>query len=189
MIEKKVVTVTNLIIFINIVVFIVMMFSGNPYLFIAKYGLNSHITPPYITFVTHAFIHADIFHIGFNMFFLFMFGPVLENYFGKFQYALLYICLAVLGGALTSFFTTSLTIGASGILYSFMTIVLALSKSNIPDFYIANENGLIKLFLFNLLLSLVIPGVSIIGHLSGVVAGIIVSLVVITAKERQRGKF
>jgi membrane associated rhomboid family serine protease len=51
--------------------------------------------------VSSAFLHADWGHLFFNMFTLFMFAPVVVNYFGSFSFLLIYIGSLVFGSLLT----------------------------------------------------------------------------------------
>jgi membrane associated rhomboid family serine protease len=69
--------------------------------------------------VTYAFLHANLSHIFFNMFALFMFGGALEQFWGSRRFVVFYFA-SVLAAALVQLVTTSLsgiqesTIGASG---------------------------------------------------------------------------
>ena len=76
--------------------------------------------------VSSAFLHADWGHLFFNMFTLFMFAPVVVNYFGSFSFLLIYMGSLVFGSLLTLLMHKNeygyRAIGASGavtgILYS-----------------------------------------------------------------------
>ena len=80
--------------------------------------------------VSSAFLHADWGHLFFNMFTLFMFAPVVVNYFGSFSFLLIYIGSLVFGSLLTLLMHKDeygyRAIGASGavtgILYSAILI-------------------------------------------------------------------
>ena len=75
------------------------------------------LTKPW-TIVTYMFVHADVWHIFFNMLGLFFFGPRLEVHLGGRQFILLYFFSGV-AGALVSFLVTPYAsiIGASGAVY------------------------------------------------------------------------
>ena len=69
------------------------------------------------TLVTYMFLHADTFHLLFNMLGLFFFGPRLEAEMGGRDFLLLYF-IAGMGGALLSYITPHTPIiGASGGVY------------------------------------------------------------------------
>lgn len=76
-----------------------------------KLGLfyvGSPLFRPY-QFVTHLFMHADFFHLLFNMFALYMFGKVLEMVWGS-QRFLIYFFVTGLGAAALHSFVTYLEI-------------------------------------------------------------------------------
>jgi membrane associated rhomboid family serine protease len=83
-----------------------------------------------IRMVTSGFLHADMGHLFFNMFTLFMFAPVVINYFGSASFFLIYMASLVFGSLLTLLMHKNdysyRAIGASGavtgILYSAILI-------------------------------------------------------------------
>jgi membrane associated rhomboid family serine protease len=76
--------------------------------------------------ISSGFLHADLGHLFFNMFTLFMFAPVVIGYLGDFSFVLVYAASLVFGSLLTFYFHKNdysyRAIGASGavtgILYS-----------------------------------------------------------------------
>ena len=84
--------------------------------------------------VSHMFMHADLTHIFFNMFGLFMFGPVLENYMGPKKFLIFYFAtgfgavilymamqwleMAHLGGS--PYLANIPVLGASGAIYGIL---------------------------------------------------------------------
>ncbi len=55
----------------------------------------------YYRLISHSFLHADIWHLLFNMYSFHSFAPLLENYFGPTRFLLLYF-----GAVLVSVYTT-----------------------------------------------------------------------------------
>lgn len=53
---------------------------------------------PALTILTAMFLHASILHIGFNMLFLFVFGPVIEYACGHLRFAAFYLACGIVGG-------------------------------------------------------------------------------------------
>jgi membrane associated rhomboid family serine protease len=76
--------------------------------------------------ISSGFLHADLGHLFFNMFTLYMFAPVVTNYLGDFSFLQVYAASLVFGSLLTLYFHKSdysyRAIGASGavtgVLYS-----------------------------------------------------------------------
>lgn len=72
-----------------------------------KYDFNPYYivnNKEQIRFISHAFLHADGWHLGINMFVLFMFGGATESYFAAYagSKGTLYFLLLYLGGILFS---------------------------------------------------------------------------------------
>ena len=89
--------VKNLII-INAIVFVVTMFAQN-----FMYGTFSlfYFTSPFFKpfqLITYMFMHGGFWHIFFNMFSLYMFGSVLENYWGGKKFFLYYMVCGIGAG-------------------------------------------------------------------------------------------
>jgi len=81
--------VKNLLI-INIAVFILSRFLLNDlYYYLSIYFIKSEYFRPY-QIITHMFLHADMWHLFFNMFALYMFGMVLEYHAGSKRFFMLY---------------------------------------------------------------------------------------------------
>jgi membrane associated rhomboid family serine protease len=67
--------------------------------------------------LTYMFVHADFWHLFFNMLSLFFFGPRVEERLGKGHFLALYL-VSGLSGALLSFLTpAALIVGASGAVF------------------------------------------------------------------------
>ncbi len=52
------------------------------------------------TVLTHAFFHADWFHLLFNLYFLYVFGKNVEHVFGRKRFLILYFGAGLFGGLL-----------------------------------------------------------------------------------------
>ena len=56
------------------------------------------LVPDYATFITYAFLHSDIFHLGGNMLFLWVFGDNVEDAYGHVGYLVFYLFCGVAAG-------------------------------------------------------------------------------------------
>lgn len=89
--------------------------------------------------VTYLFLHGGFFHILFNMFALWMFGPDLEQMWGESEFLKFYLICGIGAGvfdvALNTLFGSpnSLTIGASGAIYGLL-LAFGLLFPNRPIF-------------------------------------------------------
>ena len=89
--------------------------------------------------VTYLFLHGGFFHIFFNMFALWMFGPDLEQLWGDSEFLKFYLLCGIGAGVFDVVLTTlfgspfSLTIGASGAIYGLL-LAFGLIFPNRPIF-------------------------------------------------------
>jgi membrane associated rhomboid family serine protease len=115
---------------------------------------------------TAAFLHYGVLHLGLNMLALLAFGSELERLLGRGRYLTVYLVSIVqVAGASTAIYGL---MGAFG-------VVLVHQKQDL--------RGLLTLLGINLVISF-LPGVSLIGHLGGLVAGAAAAAVLVTARRR-----
>ena len=108
--------VTIAMIVINVLVF--FMFTREqiePYMLAMGDGLHP------VQWLTTNFLHADIFHLGFNMLFLWVFGPVVEGRLGNYKMLAFYLGIAIFFGLTVQIMTLGqepgLRLGASGVIF------------------------------------------------------------------------
>jgi len=95
-----------------------------------EFHIGSIRTGDHIRIISSGFLHADMGHLFFNMFTLYMFAPVVINYFGSASFFLIYMASLVFGSLLTLLMHKNdynyRAIGASGavmgVLYSAILI-------------------------------------------------------------------
>ena len=117
---------------------------------------------------TAAFLHYGLLHLGMNMLVLWFIGPPLEDYFGHWRYLLVYAVSGLAGSAGALIWSPdALTVGASGAIWGIMGAALVLEARRI---YVFGGQAM-GLVVFNLLITFLIPGVSIGGHVGGLVGG------------------
>ena len=118
---------------------------------------------------TGAFIHAGPIHILFNMLLLWQTGSLLEPALGRVRFALLYL-VSLLGGAFGALLLTpdTLTVGASGAVFGLMGALFVAERKGVFGGYRSSVGFLIVI---NLALSVAIPGISLGGHVGGLIAG------------------
>jgi membrane associated rhomboid family serine protease len=118
--------------------------------------------------ITSAFLHGNLLHIGMNMLVLWIIGPPLEDYLGHGRYALVYLVSGLAGAAGALLWSpNAVTVGASGAIWGIMGAALLLEARRI---YVFGGQAM-GLVLFNLVFTFLIPGISIGGHIGGLVGG------------------
>ncbi|MBM3664576.1 MAG: rhomboid family intramembrane serine protease [Actinobacteria bacterium] len=124
--------------------------------------------------ITSAFVHAGLIHLLFNMIVLWWLGGALERYAGSLRFGAIYLASIIWGavGALL-FAPDALTVGASGGVYGLMAALLVLERQQ----GIALLGSSVGIFLLlNLAITFIIPGISIGGHLGGLMGGFLAAL-------------
>ena len=137
----------------------------------------------YYRVVSSAFLHDGLFHIGFNMYALWILGPLLERALGRVRFVVLYV-VALLGGAFGVLLVDPLqfTVGASGAVFGLMGATLVLQRA--AGFSIW-QTPLAPVLGINLLLTFGIPQISIGGHVGGLVAGAAVGALMVFLTRRR----
>ena len=118
--------VTAVLLAINVIAFILQQLPG---LDITYWGANIGpltLSGEYWRLFTAGFLHANIFHIGVNMWCLWSLGRLSERLFGKWQTFLIYMLTGV-GGALLSIASdpNHAELGASGAVFGIVGAVMA----------------------------------------------------------------
>jgi membrane associated rhomboid family serine protease len=82
---------------------------------------------------TVTLVHANLLHLGFNMYALYLAGPIVEQIYGPIRMLLVYLA-AALGGSVASFALNNgpLAVGASGAIFGLFGILFAASRMHLP---------------------------------------------------------
>jgi membrane associated rhomboid family serine protease len=137
--------------------------------------------------LTGGFLHAGLFHIGFNMFALFILGRLLEPSIGTPRFLALYFASLFAGsfGALLLSDPADLTVGASGAIFGLFGAAFVIARGRRLD-TVASELGFI--LLINLALTFGISGISIGGHLGGLAGGLVCGLLIVAGERGMLGR-
>lgn len=135
--------------------------------------------------VTSGFLHASLFHIGFNMLLLFFLGRLLEPALGTPRFVLLYFA-SLLAGSMGALLLdpNALTLGASGAVFGLAGATFVVARGRGMD-AIAGEIGF--LIVINLVFSFAAPRISVGGHLGGLIGGVICALVIVAGERGMLG--
>jgi len=195
---SKVAVVTYLIIVANILIFLTSLSDPDSYnQLIITYGLVPVQVmggKNLLSLITSMFLHADILHLGLNMFFLLVSGDAVERELGSSRFLALYLAFGVIAGLFHSYLnsaSTIPTIGASGAIFG----VLAAFAILFPFRWLIQLFGFIPiplpaiLFVFITILtetayvaSGVIESVAHTAHVGGFLAGVFLTLLFIPKK-------
>jgi membrane associated rhomboid family serine protease len=129
----------------------------------------------YWRLVSAGFLHAGFFHLLFNMFSLWILGTLLEPAIGQLRFALIFF-VSLLAGSFGALLVdpNTFTVGASGGIFGLMgAAVVVLRNRGINPL----ESGLGLWIGLNLLITFTVSGISIGGHIGGLVGGTLAALV------------
>jgi membrane associated rhomboid family serine protease len=137
--------------------------------------------------VTSGFIHFGVFHILMNMLLLFQLGGLLERALGGVRFGMLYAaCLLAGSVGVLVLDSAGVTGGASGAVFGLMAAAaVGLQRRGINVF----STGIGTTLLINLVLTFSIRGISIGGHLGGVVGGAICGWFMLAPVWKQQPKW
>ena len=175
-------TITYALIAINIAIFLCTFLfdQAGEYTFLLANNKVFVRSGEFYRLITCMFLHSDVIHLGFNMYALYVLGPQVERYYGKYRFLLIYFVSGMLGSLFSCVFMseTSLSIGASGALFGLLG-----SIAYFTYYYRATLQGLLRsqivpVILINLCLGLFIPNIDIFAHLGGLIGGILISMAI-----------
>jgi membrane associated rhomboid family serine protease len=167
--------VTKVLIGINVVVYLVTLAQGGT---IGRVGGDLYarwaLFGPLVAegewwrLITATFLHASLIHLAFNMLFLWWIGAPVEEAIGRARFLLLYLVSGLAGSAGALLFSpNAITVGASGCLFGILGAALVFERQR--NYVLGG--GALTIILLNLAITFVIPGISIGGHLGGLVGG------------------
>ena len=172
--------VTQALLAINVAVFLISVGLGDGFArgAVARDGLlvDGALFGPFVDvegewyrIFTSGFLHYGLFHIGFNMYALWIFGPTFERSLGRVRFLLAYMA-ALLGGAFGALLVSplSLTAGASGAIFGLLGVAAVSQRSLGLSIW---DTGLGTVLLLNFALTFGIGNISVGGHVGGFVVG------------------
>ena len=182
--EKSKVTFTFLAIMVLYFIFMTLNGGTTDVETLIKYGA---MFPPFVSeyneyyrFITSIFIHIGIMHIFFNGYALYIFGPEIEKLMGPKKYFLFFILTGIGGNVATYLFNfVSVSAGASGSLFGLFGAFLYLVVRHPQMVTPAGKKNILQLLGINLLLTFLVPSISITAHLGGLIIGFLLSFVFI----------
>lgn len=172
--------ITYLLLVLNILVFLYEMLNGDITYDFANNYERVFTYHEYYRLFTSLFLHADILHIACNMYSLYILGPIVERYYGKTKFLIIYILSGLIGNLFSCLFMTNITysLGASGALFGLLGSIMYFTY-----YYRATLQGLLRSplipsVLANLAIGFMIPGIDVSAHIGGLVGGFLVTMAI-----------
>ncbi len=177
--------VTYLIIAANLLMYLITSYysgaflNANIYVLIA---LGAKVNPliaagQYYRLVSYMFLHGGLLHLALNMYALYNIGPMMERLYGKIRFTALYFVSGILSGVLGLMFSKGISVGASGAIFGLMGAMLAYGVKYRAiigrEFY----RNIVSVIMVNLIIGLSLPNIDNIGHIGGLLGGILMSFI------------
>jgi membrane associated rhomboid family serine protease len=182
---------TYALIAINVVVFVVELAGGGGgFSASGKLIRDAALNGPAVSggdwwrIITAGFLHANLVHIAFNMFALYVLGTLLEPGIGTPRFLGVYF-VSLLAGSFGALLLSpnELTVGASGAIFGLLSAA----------FVIARHRGIEQLasqlaffVVINLVFTFSVAHISVGGHLGGLVGGALCALLIVYSERRTR---
>ncbi|MEU1395945.1 rhomboid family intramembrane serine protease [Micromonospora zamorensis] len=151
--------------------------------YLSDYTLGGIAEGQWYRLVTAMFLHYGVLHLLLNMWALWVLGRSLEANLGRVRFAALYL-IAGLGGNVAAYLFSSpraATVGASTAVFGLFAALIIIERKLGRDI-----SRIIPILVINLVFTLAVPGISIPGHLGGLVVGALMALVLAYAPRGRR---
>ena len=187
--------VTSFFLFVTSLVFILMFLtSGFNYTSAATLYQFGAVYPPAIKTMPEqiwrlfsaTFVHIGLAHFFINMLSLYFLGRQMEQIFGSKQFFFIYLLSGMMGNLFVLVFSpNAITAGASTALYGMFASIVILRYATRNPYLQQLGQSYLSLLVINLVGSILIPGISLAGHVGGAVGGALLAIVFPVQGERK----
>ncbi|MBR4830354.1 MAG: rhomboid family intramembrane serine protease [Bacilli bacterium] len=179
---------TFILIGINVIAFILMcIFSRQLILYISPtervlklfgaYKYDWVKSGDFFRLISSAFVHINMIHLLCNMYSLFVVGPTVDYFYGKFKFVLIYLYSAIVASLFVMIFEGANVIaaGASGAIFGLLGALLYFGYAYRG--YIGNKmiGSVISVIIINLFIGFTYTRISNIAHIGGLIGGLAIS--------------
>lgn len=172
---------TQVLIGINVVAYVLTLLSSDR--LIVDYGMFGAAVAAgeWWRLATAPFLHAGLWHVGLNMFALWILGSIVEPLLGRWRFVAVYLVSALAGAVASYAFGNPgvISVGASGAVFGLLgATIVALRTLN------RDVSGVLVLLVINLVLGFVFPGIDWRAHLGGLLAGMLLTAAMVSVPRR-----
>ncbi|PPK47895.1 rhomboid family intramembrane serine protease [Clostridium algidicarnis] len=123
------------------------------------------------------FLHGGLLHLGLNMYALRTTGEIVESFYGRKKFLIIYFLSGITSSLASYIFSQSTSVGASGAIFGLLGACLIFAykmKEKIGKEFLRN---ILSVIVVNILIGATIPNIDNFGHLGGLVGGLIISFI------------
>ncbi|MFM7022668.1 MAG: rhomboid family intramembrane serine protease [Flavobacteriales bacterium] len=190
--------ITSIIIALNLLIFLIMCFSGIDLMSpngieLFNWGGNQReavMNGEWWRLLTSVFVHGGLMHIANNIAGLVLAAIFVEPALGRRNYIILYVLSGLCASVASIWWTDHISLGASGAifgLYGCMAglLITGLVKTTVKTYIIFLVAGYAGL---NLVIGFFMPGVGNAAHIGGLISGALIGLILCWSDKKMRGR-
>jgi len=167
--------ITYALIIINVIAYFLSHMFG----FIDDFAVNRFMIThgEFYRLFTGMFLHANLIHLLFNCYAIYVIGMQLESFLGKGKYLLVYLMSGFAGNCLSIFMSTGYSVGASGAIFGLLGSLIYFGYHYRVYLETVVKSQIIPLIILNLLIGMA-PGIDNWGHIGGLIGGVFATMAV-----------
>jgi len=161
------------LIILNVILYFITFMGNDDRYFYLLAQINGSITYDLEVWrlFTSMFLHSDILHLVMNMFTLLLYGSLVEKFFRKYEYLIIYFVSGFIGNVFTLMIypPNAVSVGASGAIFGLLGAAFILVAKS-------NERTLLALaaiYLIYFIMASFQPGINAWAHLFGLAGGLL----------------
>ena len=173
--------ITYSLIIINTLIFLLSLFNivniDDMYM---MFGANYELVASgeFYRLFTCMFFHADLLHLIFNMYALYILGTRVERYYGSKRYIVLYLISGLVASLFSCVFNNInvISIGASGAIFGLFGSIAYFTyhyRGTLREFL---TSGIIPTLLLNLIIGFANTGIDMAAHVGGIIGGLLIAM-------------
>ena len=132
----------------------------------------------YWRMLVSVFLHGGLVHIACNMYSLYVIGPQIESFYGKFKYLFIYLVSGISGCILSLAFSGDniVSVGASGAIFGLLGSILYFGYHY--RVYLGNvlKGQIAPIIILNLGIGFLLSGIDNFAHIGGLIGGVFASM-------------
>ena len=139
--------------------------------------------------LTGTLVHIDLLHLLCNGYALFVIGNMVEGYYGKKKFVIIYLVSAITGSLLSISMSSGFSIGASGAIFGLLGSLLYFGYHYRVYFGSVIIGRIVPVIIINLGIGFMVSGIDNFAHIGGLIGGFLVSKALgINSKDKKSDK-
>lgn len=171
--------VTYILILLNVLIYVIPILCNKDQYILNQFCIFGDYVRKgeYYRLLTGTFLHANIIHLLFNVYALYILGSQLESFVGKIKYLVIYLLSALTGSLLSLvFLKNGVSIGASGAIFGLAGALIYFGLHYRVYLGSVVKTNLIPVIVLNLSLGFMMKGVDNWAHIGGLIGGLLANM-------------